>query len=153
MKQTPLEQKIATLVTPVIEELGFALFIVKIIGEGGSKTVQIMAEDPETKRLGIDDCTKITKAVSALLDVEDPISGAYRLEISSPGIDRLLIRTEDFEAYKGFDAKLETELPNVEGQKRFRGHINGLKMVISSFCKQIRAKWKFPLRIFPKPSW
>ncbi|MCD8497917.1 MAG: ribosome maturation factor RimP [Alphaproteobacteria bacterium] len=127
MKQTPLEEKISMLVTPVIEDLGFALFTVKIIGEGGSRTVQIMAEDPATGRLGIDDCTKITKAVSALLDVEDPIQGAYRLEISSPGIDRLLIRTEDFEKYTGFDAKLETELPNTEGQKRFRGVINGLK--------------------------
>lgn len=127
MKLTPLEQKISTLVTPVIEDLGFALFTVKVIGEGGSKTVQIMAEDPATKRLGIDDCTMITKAVSALLDVEDPVPGAYRLEVSSPGIDRLLIRAEDFETYKGFDAKLETEMPNTEGQKRFRGVIKGLK--------------------------
>jgi ribosome maturation factor RimP len=127
MKQTPLEQKVATIVSPAIEELGFSLFAIKMIGEGGSKTLQIMAEDPATRRLGIDDCTKITKAVSALLDVEDPIQGAYRLEVSSPGIDRLLIRPDDFTAYTGFDAKLETETPNAEGQKRFRGVIKGLK--------------------------
>lgn len=127
MKQTPLEQKISTLVAPAIEDLGFALYTVKMIGEGGSKTLQVMAEDPATKRLGIDDCTKITKAVSALLDVEDPVPGAYRLEVSSPGIDRVLIRAEDFETYKGFDVKLETDMPNTEGQKRFRGIILGLK--------------------------
>lgn len=85
-----------------------------------------MAEDPATGRLGIDDCTKISKAVAALLDVEDPISGKYVLEVSGPGIDRLLIREKDFETYKGFEAKIETALPTETGQKRFRGVLNGI---------------------------
>lgn len=127
MKQTPLEEKISNLVQPAIAELGFDLFMVKVIGEAGSKSVQIMAEDPETGRLGIDDCTAISRAVSALLDVDDPVSGAYRLEVSSPGIDRFLIRPKDFETYKGFEIKLELDMPASNGQKKFRGVINAVK--------------------------
>lgn len=128
MRLQPIEQKIADIVRPAIEDLGFSLFLVKLNGEAGSKTLQIMAEDPATRRLGVDDCAVISRAVSALMDVEDPISGAYRLEVSSPGIDRLLIRLEDFEAYKGFEAKVETDRPAAEnGQKRFRGVVNGVK--------------------------
>lgn len=126
MKQSPQEAKIAHIITPVIEDLGYALYCVKIIGEEGGTIVQIMAEDPATKRLGIDDCTKISRAVSATMDVEDPIRSAYRLEISSPGIDRPLITLEHFERYKGFEAKLETDVPNENGQKRFRGVIEGI---------------------------
>lgn len=127
MKQSPLEQKISAIVEPAITELGFNLFLTRIVGEDGGRTVQIMAEDPATKRLGIDDCTKITRAVSALLDVEDPIAGAYRLEVSSPGIDRFLIRLSDYVDYKGFEAKIELDTPTEEGQKRFRGVIEGIK--------------------------
>jgi len=101
MKSTPLEQNIATLVQPVIEELGFALVLVKLRNENGQHNLQIMAENPETGRLGCDDCAKISRAVAALIDVEDPIAGAYRLEISSPGIDRPLTRLEDFTTYTG----------------------------------------------------
>lgn len=126
MKLSPLEQKISDLVRPAISELGFDLFLVRIIGEDGGKTVQISAEDPTTKRLGIDDCTKISRAVSALLDVEDPVPGAYRLEVSSPGIDRFLIRPSDYLDYKGFEAKIELDIPTAEGQKRFRGVIEGI---------------------------
>ncbi len=126
MKQQPLESRIAKIVEPAIKDLGFDLYCVKIIGEDGSKTVQIMAEDPATKRLGIDDCTKISRAVSAVLDVEDPIAGRYRLEISSPGIDRILFKPEHFDLYKGFEAKIEIDTPNDDGQRRFRGHILGM---------------------------
>lgn len=123
MKQSPQEAKIATIIAPVIEDLGYALYCVRVIGEEGGTILQIMAEDPATKRLGIEDCTKISRAVSAVMDVEDPIRSAYRLEVSSPGIDRLLITAEHFERYKGFEAKLETDMPNENGQKRFRGVI------------------------------
>ena len=127
MRYSPLEEKIVTIVTPVIEDLGFALHRVKITGELQSSVVQVMAEDPKTKNLGVDDAAKISRAISAVMDVEDPINGAYRLEVSSPGIDRMLIREKDFHDYKGFEAKLETLIPTETGQKRFRGKINGMK--------------------------
>lgn len=127
MKQTPLETKIAEITNPVIADLGFAPFCVKVIGTDGAKTVQIMAEDPATKRLGVDDCAKISRAVSAVMDVEDPIKGAYRLEVSSPGIDRLLLTLGDYERYKGFEVKVETDTPAENGQRKFRGKVLDVK--------------------------
>lgn len=127
MRRTPLENKLEEIARPVAQDLGLNLVCVKIIGEGGSRNVQVMAENPETKRLGIDDCTKLSKALSVVLDVEDPIDGAYRLEVSSPGIDRLLVRPEDFETYKDLEVKLETYIPAENGQKRFRGYIRGIQ--------------------------
>ncbi len=127
MRYTPLEQKIASLAQPVIEDLGFALHRVKITGDGGAQALQVMAEDKKTKNLGVDDAAKISRALSAVFDVEDPINGAYRLEVSSPGIDRLLIEPEDFEIYKSFEVKIETLTPNENGQKRFRGVLDGIK--------------------------
>ena len=126
MKQQPLEIKIADMLQPVIEDLGFELYMVKMTGDEGSTILQIMAEDPKTKRLGVDDCAKISRAVSAILEVEDPIKSKYRLEVSSPGIDRFLIRPEHFETYKGFDVKIETDTPAENGQRKFRGTIEGL---------------------------
>lgn len=127
MRYTPIENKIAKLAQPVIEDLGFALHRVKITGEGNACNVQIMAEDTNTKNLGVDDAAKISRALSAVFDVEDPINGAYRLEVSSPGIDRMLITPEDFEDYKSFDVKIETTTPAENGQKRFRGVLEGIK--------------------------
>ncbi len=127
MRYSPLENKIADLAKPVIEDLGFSLHRVKITGDGGAQAVQIMAEDKATKNLGVDDAAKISRALSAVFDVEDPINGAYRLEVSSPGIDRMLIEPEDYESYKSFDVKIETITPNENGQKRFRGILGGIK--------------------------
>lgn len=127
MRYTPLEEKIAKLAAPVIEDLGFSLHMVKITGEGNAQNVQVMAEDLETKNLGVDDAAKISRALSAVFDVEDPINGAYRLEVSSPGIDRALVKESDFENFKGFEAKIETLTPNENGQKRWRGVINGIE--------------------------
>lgn len=145
MRSTPLEQKVARIAAPVIEDLGFSLVQVKIRGEGGLQSVQIMAEDPVTKRLGIDDCTKISKALSAVLDVEDPINGRYMLELSSPGIDRPLVRLEDFETYKGYEAKIESDTPAENGQRKFRGILHGLEgenILITT--EQGEAKVPFP---------
>tara|TARA_R100001143_G_scaffold55148_1_gene51113 strand:- start:20 stop:517 length:498 start_codon:yes stop_codon:yes gene_type:complete len=127
MKQQPLELKISDIVAPVIQDLGFSLYCVKLTGQDGSTIVQIMAEDPATGRLGVDDCAKISRAVSAIMEVEDPIKSAYRLEVSSPGIDRFLIQPEHFEKYKGFEAKLETDSPAENGQRKFRGTIKALE--------------------------
>ncbi len=126
MKYTPIEEKIAHLAKPVIEDLGFNLHMVKLTSGAGSSILQIMAEDPQTKNLGVDDAAKISRALSAVFDVEDPIKSAYRLEISSPGIDRMLISEQDFEDYKGFEAKIETSIPSPDGQKKWRGMLNGI---------------------------
>lgn len=119
MINTPLENKVIKIVKPAIEDLGFALVMVEYAGG----VLQILAENPETRRLGIDDCTAITKAISPLMEVEDPIAGAYTLEISSPGIDRPMITAEDFQEYIGFEVKAELDMPTESGQKRFRGTI------------------------------
>lgn len=126
MKQTPLEQRLTEYAQPVVEDLGFALVCVKCLSENESQTVQVMAEDAKTGRLGVDDAAKISRALSAVFDVEDPIKGAYRLEVSSPGIDRFLTRIEDFETYAGYEAKLESEIPAENGQRKFRGRLQGL---------------------------
>ena len=127
MKQTPVEKKLTEYIDPVVQDHGFELVWIHVFGEGGSKTVQVMAQDPETRNLGVDDAAKISRAISAVLDVEDPIDGKYRLEVSSPGIDRLLFKLKDFDAYKGFEVKLETSVPTETGQKRFRGRITEVK--------------------------
>ncbi|MBX2833524.1 MAG: ribosome maturation factor RimP [Micavibrio sp.] len=125
MKFTPLERKLTAIAAPVIEDLGFALVQIKHLSENGG-TVQVMAEDTSTGRLGVDDAAKISRALSAVFDVEDPISGAYRLEISSPGIDRPLTRLEDFEKYKDFEIKVESDVPTENGQRKFRGYITAI---------------------------
>jgi ribosome maturation factor RimP len=121
MRNTPLEHKIIKIIEPVIKDLGFNLVTLEF--KGG--VLQILAEDPRTGNLSLDDCTAINKMISPLLEVEDPISGAYTLEISSPGIDRPLVRAEDFAKYAGFEAKLELDEAVNAGQKRFRGRIIG----------------------------
>ena len=126
MRTTPLEEKIKTIAVPISQDMGLDIVQVRIIGDGGSRNVQIMAENPKTRRLSIDQCTKLSKALSIVFDVEDPIDGAYRLEVSSPGIDRPLTQTKDFKEYKGFEAKLETDKPLENGQKRFKGRIAGI---------------------------
>ncbi|SPH23589.1 Ribosome maturation factor RimP [Defluviimonas aquaemixtae] len=120
--KTAIDRRLAEIVTPTIEGLGFELVRIRLMG-GNTKTLQIMADKPDG---GIDvaDCGKISVAVSALLDVEDPIEDAYNLEVSSPGIDRPLTRFKDFDAWKGYEAKIETsEL--IEGRKRFKGLVAG----------------------------
>ena len=119
MNYNAIEQRVSDLITPIIKDLGYRLVLVKI----GDSSVQILAESPLTRNLGVEDCKKISKAVSIILDVEDPIKGAYNLEVSSPGIDRPLVRIEDFGVYEGYDAKVETKVPTATGQKRFRGLI------------------------------
>lgn len=127
MKLTPLEQKIFDITQPVAQDLGLNVHSVQVSGADGSLTVQVMAEDPETKRIGADQCAQLSRAVSAVMDVEDPISGAYRLEVSSPGIDRMLMTEQDFADYEGYDVKLETDFPMPNGQKKFRGILKGIE--------------------------
>ena len=120
--KSAMDQRLAEILTPAIEGMGFELVRIRLMG-GKTPLLQIMAERPDGT-IEVDDCAEISTAVSALLDVEDPITDNYTLEVSSPGIDRPLTRFKDFEAFEGFEAKLETsEL--IEGRKRFRGVLAG----------------------------
>ena len=107
---------------PVLHGMGYRLVRIKISGEAGC-TVQIMAERPDGT-MSVEDCEAVSRALSPVLDVNDPIERAYRLEISSPGIDRPLVRKSDFERYTGHIAKIETSMP-IQGRKRFRGVLAG----------------------------
>ena len=120
VKETGLEQRIAHIVEPVANDLGYALVRVKITQENGC-TLQIMAEDAHG-RFAITDCERLSKDLSPVLDVEDPIDREYHLEVSSPGIDRPLVRARDYRTYIGHEAKIELGDP-IEGRKRFRGLI------------------------------
>jgi ribosome maturation factor RimP len=106
----------------VIEQLGYRLVRVKVSGADGC-TVQIMAERPDGSMV-VEDCETISRALSPVFDMADPVDRAYRLEISSPGIDRPLVRKSDFDRYAGHLVKIETENP-IEGRKRFRGLLLG----------------------------
>ena len=120
--KTAIDKRLADFVTPIIEGLGFELVRLRLMG-GKTATLQIMAERPEGG-IEVDDCAAISTAVSAVLDVEDPIEDNYTLEVSSPGIDRPLTRLKDFEAWQGYVAKIETtEL--IDGRKRFKGEVAG----------------------------
>jgi ribosome maturation factor RimP len=117
-----LPARIAHVAEPVIEQLGFRLVRVKVSGADGC-TVQIMAERPDGS-MTVEDCETVSRALSPVLDVADLIDRAYRLEISSPGIDRPLVRKSDFDRFTGHLARIEMEVP-VEGRKRFRGRLSG----------------------------
>jgi len=117
-----LPARVAAIVEPVLGQLGFRLVRVRISGTEGC-TVQIMAERPDGT-MSVEDCEEVSRALSPVLDVADPIDRAYRLEISSPGIDRPLVRKSDFDRHAGHLARIEMNMP-VNGRKRFRGQLAG----------------------------
>lgn len=116
--------RVAELIEPALSGSGFRLVRVAVSGREG-KTLQIMAERPDGT-LTIADCEAISKEISPLLDVHDPIAGSYHLEVSSPGIDRPLVRPSDFEVWSGYEAKIEVKQP-IDGRKRFRGMLEGFE--------------------------
>jgi ribosome maturation factor RimP len=116
--------RIEGLLGPALEALGYGIVRIQFTS-GRRATLQIMAERLDGAAMAVEDCATISRASSALLDVEDPIPGAYDLEVSSPGIDRPLTRRADFERFAGFEAKLETDRL-LDGRKRFRGRIVGV---------------------------
>lgn len=119
-----IDRRIAEIITPAVEDLGFEVVRVRLM-TGNEATLQIMAQRPDGT-IEVDDCAAISLAVSALLDVEDPIVEAYTLEVSSPGIDRPLTRLKDFELWSGYVAKIETsEL--IDGRRRFKGNLAGIE--------------------------
>ncbi len=117
-----IDRRMAEIITPVLEDMGFELVRLRLMG-GKTATLQIMAERPDGG-IEVDECAEISTAVSATLDVEDPISDAYTLEVSSPGIDRPLTRLKDFAEFEGYEAKLETA-DLIDGRKRFKGVLAG----------------------------
>jgi len=119
-----MDVRLAEIITPVIEDMGFELVRVRLMG-GETKTLQIMADKPQGG-IEVDDCGEISTAVSAVLDVEDPITDPYHLEVSSPGIDRPLTRLKDFEAFEGYEVKLETA-EMIDGRRRFKGVLAGIE--------------------------
>lgn len=119
-----MDRRLAEIITPVIEDLGCELVRVRLMS-GKSPLLQVMADKPDGG-IEVDDCAEISNAISAIMDVEDPISDAYTLEVSSPGIDRPLTRIKDFELFEGYEAKLETaEL--IDGRRRFKGELAGVE--------------------------
>jgi ribosome maturation factor RimP len=122
--KTAIDRRMAEIVGPVIEDMGFELVRIRLMG-GKTNTLQIMAERPEGG-IEVDQCADISTAISAILDVEDPLSDQYVLEVSSPGIDRPLTRMKDFETFEGYEAKLETA-DMVAGRKRFKGELAGVE--------------------------
>jgi hypothetical protein len=122
--KSAIDRRLAEIVSPVLEDMGFELVRVRLMG-GETKTLQIMAERPEGG-ITVDECGEISTAVSAILDVEDPITEAYHLEVSSPGIDRPLTRLKDFETFEGYEVKLETD-EMIDGRRRFKGVLAGVE--------------------------
>ncbi|MDC0737696.1 ribosome maturation factor RimP [Cognatishimia sp. SS12] len=122
--KSAMDRRLADIVAPVIEDMGFELVRLRLQG-GKTHTLQIMAERPDGG-IEVDECAQISNAISAVLDVEDPLVDSYVLEVGSPGIDRPLTRLKDFETFEGYDAKIETtEL--IDGQRRFRGILAGVE--------------------------
>jgi ribosome maturation factor RimP len=121
----PVEERVIALIEPTAESLGFRIVRVRLSGQR-RKRLQIMAERLSDGQMSVDDCGRLSRALSPVFDLEDPIQGEFDLEISSPGIDRPLMRVEDFERFIGHEAKLETAAIT-DGRRRFKGVIKSVE--------------------------
>lgn len=122
--KTAEDRSLLELLDPVAEAMGYEIVRVRLMG-GVTRRLQIMAETPDGE-MRVEDCTRLSRAVSEVLDAADPISGEYTLEVSSPGIDRPLTRLKDFETYEGMEARIELDRL-AENRKRFRGTLAGVE--------------------------
>jgi ribosome maturation factor RimP len=122
--KAPVDQRLARIVEPTVEGMGFRLVRLRLMG-GKRTTLQVMAERPDGT-MEIEDCAELSRTLSAVLDVEDPIASEYTLEVSSPGIDRPLTRLDDFARWAGFVARLEAE-ELIDGRRRFKGTLLGVE--------------------------
>lgn len=118
-----LAGRVEALIGPTVEAMGFSLVRVQILGRSRPR-LQVMAERTDGESMLVEDCAAISRAISVVLDVEDPIEGEYTLEVSSPGIDRPLVRLADFDRFAGFEVKVEMDLA-VDGRRRFQGRLLG----------------------------
>lgn len=119
-----LMQRIEEIIAPTLEDMGYSVVRVQMQGDR-HPTLQIMAERLDRAMMDVEDCAQISRAVSPLLDVDDPIEEAYSLEVSSPGVDRPLVRRDDYDRFAGFEAKIEMAYL-IDGRKRFTGRLVGL---------------------------
>jgi len=117
--------EVERLIGPSVEAMGFRLVRLALMGEARKLTLQIMAEPKDNSAMNVDHCADLSRAISAILDVEDPISTAYSLEVSSPGVERPLMRSEDFARFSGNQVRIETAEPQ-NGQRRFVGKLLGV---------------------------
>jgi len=124
VRENPQEERVAALAAPILEEIGFRLVRVRISGREGC-TVQIMAERPDGS-MSIEDCTEVSRMLSPVFDVEDPLPGGYNLEISSPGIDRPLVRQDDFQRALGHEVKIKLKA-DADGRRRYQGLIEAVE--------------------------
>ena len=118
-------KSIEAMIAPSLEAMGYRVVRAAFTGGGRRATLQVMAERADDAAMSVDDCSLVSQTVSALLDVADPIPESYLLEVSSPGIDRPLLKREDYERFAGFEAKVELNQP-CDGRRRFRGRLLGL---------------------------
>jgi len=123
--KTHMDERILVLAEPIAEDLGLRIVRIRVMA-GKRKTVQVMAERLSDGQMAVENCEALSRELSAIMEVEDPISDAYMLEVSSPGVDRPLTDLRDFETYEGYKAKLELDRM-VEGRKRFRGTLAGVE--------------------------
>jgi len=124
--KTAEDLKLLELLDPVSEAAGYAIIRLRLMGGTERRKLQIMAERPSDGDMNVEDCARLSRAISEVMDAADPITGEYVLEVSSPGIDRPLTRLEDFTAYEGYEARLELDRL-AEGRKRFRGVLAGIE--------------------------
>ena len=119
-----LYETLNALVEPICNEMGYELVRLQLQGGNTRKVLQIMAERKDRKAMTVEDCADLSRAISPVLDEKDPIEDNYTLEVSSPGIDRPLVKLADFDRFKGFEAKVES-LSLIDGRKRFAGKLQG----------------------------
>jgi ribosome maturation factor RimP len=123
--RTPEDRKLLDLLDPVAEAAGYEIVRLRLMSGAKSRRLQVMAEDADGE-MNVDDCARLSRALSEVLDAADPIEGDYLLEVSSPGVDRPLTRLKDFEAFEGLQARLELDRL-AEGRKRFKGELAGIE--------------------------
>lgn len=123
--KTAEDRSLVEILDPVAEAAGYEIVRLRLMGSDHARRLQIMAETPDGE-MNVEDCAKLSRAVSEILDAADPIKGEYTLEVSSPGVDRPLTRLKDFVTYEGFEAKIELDRV-AEGRKRFRGVLVGVE--------------------------
>ena len=121
-----LTNDIKEIITPALDDIGLWVVSVRIMG-GDNQTLQIMVDRNDDTPVDVNDCEKASHSISAIMDVEDPIKSAYTLEVSTPGIDRPLVRNKDWEKFAGFEAKVELINPTETGRRRYRGEIVGIE--------------------------
>ena len=122
--KTPEDRKLLEMIDPIAESLGLEIVRVRLMGGTLRRRLQIMAERAVDNDIAVEECARLSRAVSEVLDAADPIAGEYLLEVSSPGVDRPLTRLKDFDLFAGFEARIETDRM-VEGRKRFKGILAG----------------------------